>query len=121
MRLPLETIIDKVRAKVYSKYRTRDDVEDLMQEASVHAWNKHVETNWDDAKVIFHAARKADSLVSGKSGEVPTGKPKNLAARRKQANGEASREKIRTFLAEYEKLHGESPTHAHVAKCLGMN
>lgn len=120
MTLTLESIIDKVRAKVYSKYRTRSDVDDLMQEASVLAWRKHSETDWDDAKVIYHAARKADSLVSGKSGEVPTGKPVNYT-KRTQSTGDASREKLRAYLTEYEKIHGEAPTNAHVAKALGMN
>lgn len=118
----INTIIDKVRARVYYRYRTHVDVDDLMQEASIHAWKRWEETpDWDEARIIYHAVMKAQSLVSAKSGEVPTGKPKNTAAQRKQANGEASREKLKAYLHEYAKLHGKEPSNTQIARDLGMS
>lgn len=118
----ISSIIDKVRARVYSRYRTHTDVDDLMQEASIHAWKRWQENpEWDEAKIVYHAAMKAQSLVSAKSGEAPTGKPKTVAANRKQANGEASREKLKAYLHEYVTLHGKEPTNTQIARDLGMS
>ena len=118
----VEEIIDKVRRRVYARYRTHTEVDDLMQEASIHVWKKFQECpDWDVPRIVYHGLMKAQSLVSNKSGEAPTGKPKNLAARRKQVNGETSREKITNYLAEYTKLHGKAPSNVQAARELGMS
>jgi DNA-directed RNA polymerase specialized sigma24 family protein len=118
----IDTIIDKVRARVYLHYRTHGEVDDLMQEASIHAWKRWEESpDWDEARIVYHAVMKAKSLVSAKSGEVPTGKPKNTSTQRKQSNGEASREKLKTYIRDYTKLHGEEPTTTQIARDLGMS
>jgi len=118
----IDTLIDKVRGRVYFRYRTHSEVDDLMQEASIQAWKRWTEhPDWDEARIIHHAVLKAQSLVSANSGEVPTGKPKTTSVQRKQANGEASREKLKTYLREYVKLHGTEPTNTQIERDLGMS
>lgn len=118
----VDSILDKVRAKVYAKYRTHRDVEDLVQEASIKAWklcNEH--PDWDDARIVYFAAMKAQSIVSDKSGEAPTGKPVNHTQYKAQSSGDASREKIRQYLDTYMRIHGTQPTKTKIADDLGMS
>lgn len=118
----VDYILDKVRARVFSKYRTHRDVEDLMQEASIKAWKLCEEhPDWDDARIIYSATMKAQSLVSDLSGEAPTGKPIHVVQHKQQASGEASREKIRKYLSDYIRLHGTQPTKSKIADDLGMS
>lgn len=118
----IDSIVSKVRSRVYYHYRTHSEVEDLMQEACIQAWKKWTdEPDWDEARLVYFGVMKAKSLVSAKSGEVPTGKPRNTASNRKQANGEASREKLKTYLRDYSKLHGQEPTNTQIARDLGMS
>lgn len=118
----VDHILDRVRARVFSKYRTHRDVEDLMQEASVKSWKLYQEhPDWDEARIVYFGVMKAQSLVSGQSGEAPTGKPVNRVQHKQHASGEASREKIRQYLNEYIRIHGKQPTKSQVADDLGMS
>lgn len=118
----VDQLIDKVRGRVYSRFRTHNEVEDLMQEASIYVWRKHTEhPDWDDRRIIYYGLMKAQSMVSKKSGEAPTGKPKNLAAKRKQVNGDASREKLGKYFKDYLALHNTKPSNSQAARDLGMS
>jgi len=118
----VDYILDKVRARVFTKYRTHRDVEDLMQEACIKAWRLCEEhPDWDDARIIYFAGMKAQSIVSDQSGEAPTGKPVNATQHKQQASGAASRDKIRKYLADYMRLHGTQPTKSKIADDLGMS
>lgn len=118
----VDRLLDRVRAKVFSQFRNRTDVEDLCQEASVTAWRTWKEhPEWDEARLVHHGYLRALSHVTNPGHNALTGKPVNAAQHKSLPAGEVSRQKIKLYIDEYEKLHGETPNHSQVGRALGMS
>lgn len=118
----LEEIIEKVRSRVYFKYITHTDRDDLMQEAAIYVWKKYEEDPTREVgSLIYGSLMKVQSFVWNKSGDAPTGKPINPSRHRQQANGDATREKLSKYIREYTRLHGTKPTENRTAMDLGMS
>lgn len=116
--LTLEETLSRVERKIRSLYHTHENVDDFVQEAHVHAW-KSYQKGEDFSYTLVGAKYKVLQLISDPRGHHWTGHIK-LDRVINQVSGEETREKIREYIADYNRLHGHVPAPIEIAKHLGM-
>jgi len=116
----LEDLLDHVDRRMLYRYRAHTDFEDLRQEARIWAWQEYEAGNRDRWDILRKANNRARNLYQDKSGSKPFGKPAASKDGSKNTKGDASREKIRTYIEEHIALHNEKPTVHQVADGTGM-
>jgi DNA-directed RNA polymerase specialized sigma24 family protein len=117
--LTLEETLARVERKIRSLYHTHGSVDDLVQEAHIHAW-KSYQKGEEFSYTLVGAKYKVLQLISDtKNSHHWTG---HIKADRviEQASGVETREKIREYMDGYNRLHGHLPTPIEIAKHLGM-
>lgn len=106
-----------------SKFRDHVLWEDAVQEGRISLWRDMTEGTKNGPHMVHRAVLKAKALMFN-----PTVHPTGHVAvggggpgSRRNVRGEATREKIRNYIKEYEGLHGTTPTNYRIAKDLGMD
>lgn len=115
--------MDSYLRKKVARFRDSPLWEDAVQEGLISIWQDMQEGTKEHPHMVFRAVLRARALMFN-----PTTHPTGHVAvnnagpgSRRSARGEATREKIREYLANYRKLHGEEPTQYRIAKDLGMD
>lgn len=121
--LSLEDLIATVKGRINNQYRTRVELEDLIQEAAIYTWKKW-EEGASDLDCYYAGTYRARQLVYSfdyKPGKTEyMGTPLKNLDNRQEAQGEKTREKIRGFITEYRKLHGKTPNPSNISEGVGI-
>lgn len=95
---------------------------DAIQEGVIRAWLDWDNPKYDDAYLVNRACQWARAYAEdkGRGHHQPTGHIRVSAMGVTTANGNAGREKIWAYQAEYFALHGEKPNSVQTGKAVGM-
>lgn len=108
--------------KFLAKFRDHALWEDAVQEGRISIWRDMDEGTKDGPHMVHRAVIRARAYMFNPTVH-PFGHLSNRggAGSRRSARGEATREKIRAYIKEYEGIHGQTPTNYRIAKDLGMD
>lgn len=113
----LEDMLDRVSRYIAKKYYGHSELDDLMQEGKIAVWRAWTDGERNKQQLIWKAMNRAGDLL--KLGQ-PFGKPRaDRVVDRKQ--GQATREKLRAFIAEYVLLHDRQPTYREMGEACGIS
>jgi hypothetical protein len=115
--------MDSYLRKKVARFRDHPLWEDAVQEGRISIWNDLQEGVKEHPHMVFRGVLRARALMFNPTVH-PTGHVAIHTAgagTRKNARGEATREKIRNYVKEYRSIHGEEPTQYRIAKDLGMD
>lgn len=105
------------------KYRGHSEYEDAFQEGMIRAW-KDIE---DGNTEFLHVARRARVWAFNFIQDSATGRRRATGAHkltndgRRSSQGEASREKISSFVEQYFELHDKRPSNVEISQATGLS
>lgn len=116
----LDDVANTVTRMMRKRYKAHPEIEDAIQEGIIQAWTSMEKGNEDFWHVVNRGVRWGFNHMFDETRQY-TGHQATTREGRLTEQGNATREKIKSYREDYIRLHDKEPSGAAIARAIGIN